>query len=126
MKQILFACCFILIISGQVEASPSDQWKQSVQQKQKMELKHKIIGAVMLGTALYMFRDDLENFSFKQNKIAYASMIFGISEIFGWKIALGFLVGREVTQLETWPELLGDSITDALAGLIGIGVSIKL
>lgn len=124
MKQILFACCFILIISGQVEASPSDQWKQSVEKK--MNLKQKIVGGAILGAVLYMFKDDLEDFSFKQNKVAYGAMLFGISEIFGWKIALGFMLGREITQLETWPELLQDSITDTLAGLIGIGISIKL
>jgi hypothetical protein len=114
------------IFTYKVEAYPSEQWKQSIEKKQKMELKHKLVGLAVLATTMYMFRDDLNEFSFKHNKIAYGSMIFGISEIFGWKIALGFLIGREVTQLETWPELLGDSVTDAIAGLIGIGVSIKL
>jgi hypothetical protein len=113
-------------MSGETQASPSDQWKQNVQQKQKTELKHKLVGLAILATTMYMFREDLHEFSFKQNKVAYGSLIFGISEIFGWKIALGFMLGREITQLETWPELLGDSITDILAGGLGIIVSVKL
>lgn len=123
-KTLLAASLMLLLLSGKVQASPSDQWKQSV--VKEIELKHKVIGALMLGTALYMFKDDLENFSFKQNKVAYGAMLFGISEIFGWKLAVGFMLGREITQLETWPELLGDSITDVLAGGLGIIISIKL
>lgn len=126
MKKSVFILLMVASFSSGALAEPSDQWKQSLEKRQGLELKQKIVGGVMLGAVLYLFREDLEEFSFRQNKIAYASMIFGISEIFGWKIALGFLIGREVTQLETWPELLGDSATDLLAGLVGIGISIKL
>lgn len=122
MKKLVLICLMVASFTSGALAEPGVEWKQSVQ----TELKHKIIGAVILGTALYMFREDLEDFSFKQNKVAYGAMLFGISEIFGWKLAVGFILGREITQLETWPELLSDSITDTLAGLIGIGISIKL
>ena len=126
MRKLVFICLMVTSFSSGVLAGPSDQWKQNVVKKQEMKLKQKIVGAVILASTMYMFREDLEDISFRHNKWAYGAMLFGITEIFGWKLALGFMLGREVTQLETWPELLSDSATDILAGSLGIIISIKL
>jgi hypothetical protein len=135
MKKFLICTIGILLLIalvsllGSCEASAQDiqtQWKQSVEQKEKMELKHKVVGAILLIGTMYTLREDLTEFSFKHNKVAYFALMYSVSEIFGWKVAIGAMLGREITQLETWPELLGDSVTDVLAGGLGIFISVKL
>lgn len=94
---------------------------------QRRHLKSQIADLVVIGAGMYIFRDQLTEFSNKHDKIAHGVLAFGLTKYFGWRFAAGFMLSIEATQGDIFG-LRGrykDTAVDLLANGFGIFLAIK-
>ncbi len=121
MKYRLLILSILLCSSLQAQSlkAPTDSTKS---------IKTKVSELIVIGTAMYIFKDQLTNFSNKHDKLAHLFLSYGLTKYFGPKFAIGFMLSIELTQID----ILGiknrykDTALDLLFDGIGITITIKL
>ncbi len=66
----------------------------------RQDLKAKITQLLPIALAMYIFRDELTEFSNKHDKIAHGALAFGLAHYFGTRFAIGFMLSVELTQAD--------------------------
>lgn len=90
-------------------------------------LKSRITYLMPIGLIMYMFRDDLQEWSINNDKLAHLFLSYGMGKIFGWKFALGFMLAVEATQIDVFgiSGRYEDTAADLFMDGCGIGFSLK-
>ncbi len=115
----LFVLLFSTVTQAQGLKMPVDSTKS---------IKTKIVDLAVIGTCMYVFKDQLTNFSIKHDKLAHLALSLFITEYFGPKFAIGFMLSIELTQVDIFgiKNRYKDTALDLTYDSIGIFISIKL
>lgn len=73
---------------------------QLIKVQQARHLKTKITQLVPIALAMYIWRDELQTFSNKHDKISHGALAFALSHYFGPRFAIGFMLSIELTQID--------------------------
>ena len=117
-----------LIVSGQSLKLQPEKSGDSFKLLPKIEhLKEKAIALTVIGAGMYIFRNDLRQFSIEHDKLAHVFLSYGLTKFFGWKFALGFMLSIEATQADIFGTegRYKDTTADLFCDVIAIGVAIK-
>lgn len=93
----------------------------------RQDLKARIPYLIPIGLLMFMFRDDLQEWSIKNDKLAHLFLSYGISKLCGWRFAAGFMLAIELTQIDVFgiPGRYGDTAADLFMDGCGILFSFK-
>ncbi len=108
--------------------STTSQAQMKVPVDSTKSIKTKIVDLAVIGTCMYVFRDQLTNFSNKHDKLAHLALSLFITEYFGTKFAIGFMLSIELTQADIFgiKNRYKDTALDLTYDSIGIFIAIKL
>ncbi len=106
----LFMFCMLLVATGECQETEfSDSMvvfnKTSIftpieMKDKKVEVLKEAYKFAILAGAIYLFRGNLEEFSYKHNRITHLILGCAITQKFGWKFAAGFIIAKEATQID--------------------------
>ena len=104
-------------------AIPIDQIEKK--SSPRHDLKAKITQLLPIALAMYIFRDELTEFSNRHDKISHALLSFGLAQYFGLKFAIGFMLSVELTQADDFgiSGRYKDTAGDLVANSVGLLLS---
>jgi hypothetical protein len=90
----------------------------------RLSFRDKIGILTVVGATAYIFRDDLCKWSNRNDKASHLFLSYGMSELFGWKFAAGFMLAIEATQIDIFG--ISGRYEDTAADLFldGIGITV--
>lgn len=112
-----------------VESIPIKHWFiEQPKTSPQRDLKAQIGELIAIGTAMYIWRDELTDFSNRHDKICHGALAFGLTRYFGVKFAVGFMLSIEATQIDIFGinGRYTDTAEDLVCDLAAIGFGFKL
>ena len=109
---------FNIVMPHAIPEKKSSQWQ---------DLKARIPYLIPIATAMFIFRDDLQEWSIKNDKLAHLFLSYGIAKICGWRFAAGFMIAIELTQIDVFgiSGRYGDTAADLFMDGCGILFTLK-
>lgn len=110
-----------------MELFPIQSNQPQIKAPQVRNLKTQIGQLVPIALAMFIWRDELTEFSNRHDKIAHGALAFGLSHYFGPRFAIGFMLSVELTQGDAFgfSGRYKDTAGDLLANGAGIFLAWK-